>query len=169
MRQTILQFSLFLMVYLHVSLSIISNLIMHVSLSLFLWLFGNTRELISFTGSGCNGFIPQDLITVRCPMCAGFKHPVCQLGLSLSPSVFHLPHHPTTMPQNVWESPSMLLMLIIYYEWFSVFLLLLHDEKRERRDDKGHEGDFSLRYHVYMQENTKKLIFRAAVINQQLF
>ena len=58
----------------------------HACLRLSLWLAGNTRELISFAGSGCNGFIPQDLITVRCPMCVGFKRPparlsVCQLGL----------------------------------------------------------------------------------------
>lgn len=86
MRHTLLQpFFFKFNVYLHVTdESIISKLITHVCVSL--WLGGDTRELISFTGSRCNGFIPQDLITVRCPMCAGFKHPpawlsACQLGL----------------------------------------------------------------------------------------
>lgn len=81
-------------VYLHVPLSIILNLISRVCVSLSLWLCGNTRELISFAGSGC---VPQDLITVRCPVCAGFKHPpawlsVCQLGLWHA--LLLLPHPP---------------------------------------------------------------------------
>lgn len=73
----------------------------------------NTRELISFSGSGCNGFIPQDLITVRCPMCAGFKHPParlssCQLGLR--GELIRLP--PPPVHQNVCESLPLLSLML---------------------------------------------------------
>lgn len=88
MRQTILQFIFFYrwQTGLFACSSEYYFKLDHACLCLSLWLCANTRELISFTGSGRNGFIPQDLITVRCPMCVGFKRPpawlsVCQLGL----------------------------------------------------------------------------------------
>lgn len=68
MRQTVLQFFFSFQMgdrFICILLSIISNLITPVRL----WLGANTRELISFASSRCNGFIPEDLITVRCPVC----------------------------------------------------------------------------------------------------
>lgn len=118
MRHTLLRPFLKFNVYLHVTdESIISKLITHVCVSL--WLGGDTRELISFTGSRCNGFIPQDLITVRCPMCAGFKHPpawlsACQLGLwgPLAPP-------PAPMAQKC--STYLFFLGVYYYWWFGSF------------------------------------------------
>lgn len=136
MRHTLLQPFFFFFkfdVYLHVTdESIISKLITHVCVSL--WLGGDTRELIGFTGSRCNGFIPQDLITVRCPMCAGFKHPpawlsACQLGLwgplprpsPHGPKMYGSPHLCCIL--SSWKKCSTYLFFlgIYYFWWFGSF------------------------------------------------
>lgn len=95
MRQTILQFFSFFFgderqVYLRVTWSIISNSTTHVHVYLS-WLGGNTRELISFTGSLCNGFTPG-----------------CQSASWVS-GVNHLPPHVPKM----YGSPLLLPLLLL--------------------------------------------------------
>lgn len=115
-----------------VLLLLLWELITHVCVSL--WLGGDTRELISFTGSRCNGFIPQDLITVRCPMCAGFKYPpawlsACQLGFwgplqppsPHGPKMYGSPHLCCIL--SSWKKCSTYLFFlgIYYFWWFGSF------------------------------------------------